>query len=199
MSHATLNQFKTSLGVNTTTNDAYFQEILNRASDLIDNQIIGRRVAEATYSEFVDGDGTRFLNLREGPIVSIASIALVTYTTDGTVTISDTLSAGDYFARGLRSDAWRLPGYVQTNGAWSWVEGDQNYQVTYDAGFTTGSIPDDIVNATIYAATWLKNKRTDAGTGSRDVGQGSRSFRAEPDLLEDLRSLLASYVDEGGS
>ena len=189
----TLDNYKESIDAQTTTNDSYFNNLLNRATSMIERTIVGRVLEEQQVVQYFNGSGDRILNLQDGPLVSVASVALVTYDSTGSIATTDAVNAGLYFGVGLRTRNWKLPGYLQTNGAWSWATGDQNYQVTYTIGYTTGSIPEELEMATIMAATFWWNKRKDAGTTSRDVGDGSIQFKTEKDLVSELHSMLEGY------
>jgi len=192
-----LTNFKESLDLQTTENDVYLANILERASDFIERVIVGRVLEEQELVQTYDGSGMNHLNLTDGPIVSVSSIALISYDASGAIVVDETVSPGDYIAVGLRDRAWKLPGYLQTNGGWSWLSGDQNYQITYTVGFTTGSIPGDLEQAAIMTATFYRNRRKDAGTTARNVGDGSITFRTEKELREELDSLLAGYKAVG--
>ena len=192
---STLANFKEAIGANTTANDSYFNNLLTRASALLSRSIVGRILEEVEVSEFYDGSGTRDLNLRQGPIVSVSSVAAVSYDSSGNPVIETTYAADEYIPVGLRANDWKLPGYLQSNGGWKWVTGDKNYQVTYTVGWTTGSIPGELEEACILAATFAWNQRKGAGLTSRDVGDGSVSFRTREELNKELKSMLAGYMD----
>lgn len=189
----TLANFRESIDAQTTANDTYYNNILNRATSLIERVIVGRVLEEQELVQFYDGSGANHLNLSDGPLVSVSSVALVSYDDSRSPTIEETVNPGDYFLVGERDRNWKLPGYLSANGGWNWIAGDQNYQVTYTVGFTTGSIPADLEHATILAATFFLNRRKDVATTSRDIGEGAISYRTEQDLMNDLHTMLMPY------
>jgi hypothetical protein len=199
---ATLADLRTRLEVSTsdTSSDSYFTSLLNRATAKVE-QIVGRRLTEKAWTEYVDGDGTRFLNLRQGPATSsTATVADVSYSSSGTASTAS-IASGQWFLRGQHADGWKLPCYVEAVD-WRWTAGQQNYQVSYTTGWSTSSTsssaPYDIQEAVLYAAVWMKNKRKDAATSSRDVGGGHLGgFKNETQLDDELRSMLAAYSPVG--
>jgi hypothetical protein len=94
---------------------------------------------------------------------------------------------------GWRSEGNKLPGHLVHFSFWQ--SGTRNYRVIYDGGFTTSDMPSDIEHAALHAALWQHNKRKDAGTHTRDIGDGGVRFRDEEELLEDLRGMLRPYID----
>jgi hypothetical protein len=204
MAITTETSLRQALGIGSTypteTPQAYLQALLERADDIV-KTVIGREIEEAQFVEYYDGDGTPFLNLRQGPVVgsSTLSVQSVAYDTDGNETLT-ALAAGNFFARGRAYEGWKLPSHLEMHGS-TWVTGQRNYKVTYRAGFGANgkAMPDDIVQAALHAAVWMKNKRQDAATTGREVGDakllGLQNLR---DLMNDLRALLAPYIPTGG-
>ena len=171
-----------------TSSDALYTNLIARASEKIES-ICGRNLVAATYTEYCDGGG-RDLNLHRGPINSVTSVHVVSYSTAGTETVTAE-NAGSYFKRGMTDDGWKLPGYIERHNT-SWTHGQRNYRVIYNAGFST--VPYDLEEACLHAAVWMWNKRKNAGSAARDVGSGSASFRPDSELDGDLRAMLAAYI-----
>jgi hypothetical protein len=170
-----------------TSLDEYFNAILPSVDALVDNAI-GRPIQYASYTEYYNGDGSRRLSLRNGPIQTLTGVYLLSYGTGGSESASALTENVDFFVGGKASENWRLPGWL--NSASEFAVGNRNYKVVYTAGYsdTTSGIPADIKQAALFAATWLWNKRHDAATMTRDVGDGGVSFRDEDELIRDLRT-----------
>lgn len=189
----TLANLKERLGISGTSTsapDAYLENLIDRASTIVERHV-GRELGSATYTEYYDGDGTRYMNLRHGPVTSVTSVSCITYDSDGNETAT-ALAVGDYFVRGDETD-WHLPGWLEQNGS-HWIPGQRNYKVVYVAGYTT--FPEDLEQCALHVCVWLKNKREDTATDSRDVGGGTiGGFQSWVDLKADLDAMLAPYLD----
>lgn len=184
-------------GASDTSSDSFFTACLERATGIIE-ACVGRKLTQSTWTEYLDGDGSSFLNLRQGPIESLGTVCEVTYAANGAESTS-AVAAGDYFVRGLASTGWRLPGHIQANG-WKWTTGIRNYQVTYTSGYsvssTSSSAPQDLQETCLHVAMWLRNKRADVANYTRDVGGGVLGgFRLDDDLYRELQYRLAPYID----
>lgn len=170
--------------------DSYLYRVIDRAGARCE-AIVGRELESATFTEYVDGCGTRSLELRRGPITSVTSVSYVEYSGTGIET-ARALAVGDYFFYGRVADGWKLPGRIESNGS-VFTQGQRNYKVVYVAGFAT--IPNDLEQAALYAAVTFINTRKDAATASRDVGSGALQFILPADSDEHLHRLLAPYRD----
>lgn len=188
MSLTTSANVKEKLGISGSGDDALIANDILRADALIDS-VLNRTIEQATFTEYYDGTGTKYLDLREGPISSVTSVSTITYDTAGNETAT-ALNAGDYFVHGDET-SWLLPGWLESNGS-VFCTGQRNYKVVYVAGFAT--VPSDIEAAALHCIIWWRNKRTDTASESHDAGQGLRSFRGEQELIEDLRRMLAPYM-----
>ena len=170
----------------------YLSSLLDRASAMVEN-VIGREVEQAAFTEYVNGRGTPYLNLRRGPIdvaVTPPVVSSVTYDSDRVESLT-TVAAGDYQVWGIDAN-WRLPGYLEA-ASWAWSTGNKNYKIVYTAGWAT--VPADIQEATLHTAVWMKNKRRDTATSDRSVGDASMGgFANLTDLVAELREMLAPYI-----
>lgn len=187
----TLANVKESLGYDSPANTNYDDLLTNliaRASVLIESRL-GRSVVQASYTEYADADGSEYLDLRQGPVISVSGLAYATHATAGITTTS--VDAGTYIVYGDEDD-WRLPGYLRSNGG-CFNKGRKNYEVKYSAGWAT--VPYDIEQLCIDVVTWLFNQRKDAGNDSRSVGDGSKSFRTRSELYDHIDAMLAPYKD----
>lgn len=171
--------------------DAYLENLIDRATDIIENQVVGRQLDSQAFTEYYDGTGTRTLFLRQGPTSTLTSVSTVEWSSAGVATAT-AMNAGDYFLRGTTTEGWKLPSRIESNSS-VWTRGQQNYKVVYTAGYST--IPEDIEEAALYACVFMKNTRKDAATGARTIGDGSMSFdRTIQDLIRDLKTMLHAYI-----
>jgi len=171
-----------------TNYDDLIDNLIARASVLIESRL-GRSVVQASYTEYVSADGSEFLNLRQGPVISVSGLAYATHETAGITT--DSVDAGTYIVYGDEDD-WRMPGFIRSNGG-CFNSGRKNYEVKYSAGWAT--VPYDIEALCIDVVTWFFNQRKDVGNDSRSVGDGSKSFRTRSELIEHIDGVLAPYRD----
>jgi hypothetical protein len=186
------------VSVSDTSSDAFFGSCLDRASAIIEAYVGHSLRDETTWTEYLDGDGSSFLNLRQGPVATFVSLSDVTYSSTGSA-IASTISAGDYFVRGTVSEGWKQPAFIES-AAGTFTSGRKNYQAVYTAGYavtsTASAAPADLQDTCLYVAVWLRNKRKDAAVSSRDVGGGSLGgFRTDAELYADLEHRLAPYMD----
>lgn len=170
-----------------TADDAFLTNLIARASVLIESRL-GRSVVQASYTEYVDGDGTEWLRLRQGPIISVTSVSSVDWT-GGTPSL-DALDAGAWIAIGDQTDDI-LPGRIRGNGT-AFAKGRQNWAVVYSAGFS--AVPYDIERLCIDTVIWWFTQRKDAGANARDIGSGSRAYRSHPELIEMIDAGIAPYM-----
>lgn len=178
---------KEALGYDSNTNyDDLLDNLIARASVMIESRL-GRSVVQASYTEYVDGDGSEYLNLRQGPVISVTGLAYATHDSSGITTTS--VDAGTYITYGNEAD-WLMGGFLRSNGG-CFNRGRKNYEVKYSAGWA--AVPYDIEQLAIDVVTWLFNQRKDAGNDSRTVGDGSKSFRTREELIAHIDAMLAPY------
>ena len=177
---------------NTTWDDllnSLISEISYKAQD-----ITGRVLTEATYTEYYDGTGTDTLYLRQGPLVSVSAVYSVSYGSDGAggrTEETSELDASNYVLDGLRSENWRGCGKIRLLGG-VWTEGVRNWKVTYTAGYDT--VPEGLVH---FATNWVVSAfltRECFGLVEKAIGDGSIT----PVPLESAESMfrlqLAPYT-----
>lgn len=206
MSIATLTNFKDRIEAgSSTTDDGFYQEILDRASAKI-TSILGREVESGvlgTVTEYHDGTGHQLLVLRNGPLVTVSQVNDVSYDSAGNESTSGLTANADYFLGHERSKSDKLPGYLIRNTS-SWIKGQRNYQIVYTAGWDSSTttapatMPQDLREACLHAAVWMWQKRKDAAKADREVGSSVASLRDERELDGDLRQMVMHYMSFGG-
>jgi len=199
--YSTLAELKNALaitGTPTESPDATLNQFLDRADGIIES-IVGRRMDDGSKTEKVFADGrSPYLNLRFGPYTAITGIDSVERDDAGSPTYTAEVR-GDWILHGEIADQqWFLPSYLEYRGG-SVPEGEYRVQGTAGWDFATGipftDYPPVISNASIFAATWIWNKRKDAATASRDIGTGSLGgFKDDEKLIGELRTMLAPFI-----
>lgn len=164
--------------------DTLLEALEERAVDFIQNETDRYFGADAEQTEYVVGDGSGKLYIRERP----ADITSVEYrTAPGEAWIAITEGA---------SDGWelRLPrsetdgGYLLRKGGSVWTS-DYEFRVIYDFGYTAGAEPGEIRQAVIDVVAFLYNERGREGLKSETIGDYSYSIMAE---ATGKRSILTS-------
>lgn len=132
----TLAVAKDYVGVTGTSEDTQITQLVNDAGAAMAAHC-NRLLEAAAITEYLDGDGTAMLFLRE-PADSITSIHL-----DGTRAwgASTLISSGDYIHHTGRDGTGRSVEYLDN----VWSLGQRNIKVVYDGGYA--AMPDDIERA----------------------------------------------------
>ena len=185
---STLSNLKERLGSDP-GEDAFLTNLLARATTSIETWL-GRGVIQATYTEYPDGNGTEWLSLRQGPLISVTSVATADWSSH-TVNTTSSLTDGTWLGYGDEDD-WKLPAKIRSNGG-AFTTGRKNYQVVYAAGWA--AVPYDIEQACLDVCVWMFNMRRSVAESSKDVGAGAQAFRQHNEMMEMLEQLLGHYKD----
>ena len=165
-----------------TADDAITQQHITDAS-FFANSYTGRILAQQTFTEYYDGDGSDILFLDNYPIASITTVHQDSNRVFGLDTLVD---SGDYFTY---SDNRKLVG----DGA-IWERDRQTIKVVYVAGYAIGSIPEDLVNAvTMLVDFWYKEY--DAHRfGVTSTGTDTNRITYEKNIPKEIKEMLNPYV-----
>ncbi len=187
---ASLAEFKLHIGSsNDTAGDALLTTFLDWATELIQSAT-GRVLTNATYVEYVDGNGWDEMPLVQGPVTAVSAVSEVTWST----TAVESLTAITDF-RIHNNSADKLHGrLLKLSGDWS--VGKHNYKVEYTAGYD--NMPNDLKYACLFAAQWIRGKRKDTSTRSRDIGSGAEMFRPDRVLIRELKPWISGYMVNPG-
>jgi len=153
-----------------TNRDAFLEKVSARAQSIIEGtSCCNRHFEDVAYAEYYNGDGTSLLFIKNYPIIDITGI-----------TIDDTaMNAEDLDDRDVLRWNDKTGGVYLMNGYFA--AGFQNVLVAYQAGYTAGNEPDQIVEAIIELAAIIY-KESDYGDGMLVKGSvslpqgGSQSF-----------------------
>lgn len=156
---------------------------------------IGCDLGKATHTnEYVSGDGSGLLMPLYWPITSVTSL-----TRAGSATEITVLKDGDTF------DGQNV--YLPAHGKWLemrggvWTEGDQNYLLTYVAGYDNPEDNPDLTDlqmAVAMLARLLINETTKLGYGSLTLGQMQvQQIIRDGKKYEFVKETLARYAMRG--
>ena len=173
---------------------------IGRHCNRIDATTGAQTLESAARDEKYDGCGESVLSLRNYPVSSITSIALVS--ADGT---STTLASTDYTAD-LSAGRLRWNGSSAYWSGWSeqtgapaygyrppgWPEGFQNIQVQYTAGYST--VPADLRGvATAMCVDLYMNRKKNSHLSASGIGDKSDTYRSAEDFITQYVATLAPY------
>jgi len=116
------------------------------------------RATETPYDSKYDGNGTKFLFLKNYPVASVATLLTTYYTEDGIADVS-TINTDDYRLYGEEG----ILELTKAPDVWGrFVEAPQSVWVYYHAGFTATEMPSDLKDAAceMIKLRWDRKKRT---------------------------------------
>jgi uncharacterized phiE125 gp8 family phage protein len=183
-----LTEAKQYLKVAVNTDDDLIQGLINACSTAIENYC--RRIfLNQSYSEFYDGNQTRYINLKNYPVSAITQVQV-----NGV-----TLDKSSYLVKNDTGVLTRVGPYpngftgVSTSRFNTiWNRGDYNIKVDYTAGYTT--IPDDVELACkMFVASIYK---ADVANFSTTFNEGF-VFKADAIPVQ-VKLMLQPYVDTSG-
>ena len=177
----TIAEVKVLTGV-AAVDDAITQELITKAS-VFANNYTGRILAQQTFTETYDGDGSGILFLNNYPISSVTTVHQDSDRVFGVDTLVD---SGDYLTY---ADNRKLVS-IGTR----WFKDIQTIKVVYVAGFVIGSIPEDLVNAvTMLVDFW--GKEYDAHRfGVTSTGTDTNRITYEKNIPVEIKEMLNPYV-----
>ena len=192
----TLDRLKRRIGKVETDVDVLLGEIISEISSDVEMRC-GRSFGEQAYTHYMSGDGTARLVLPQGPLVSVASVDLVTYSDVGGVR-TETLTAVlppvyvELGARSLNSDG---PGVLQRLGS-TWPWGLRNVKIGFTAGYS--SLPEQLVGQATTACAAVFFSREAAGLRSKTEGEYSVDVLTPAQLDAALDRMAAPYRYDWG-
>lgn len=159
MALTTTTKVQTLLGVRAGQQLARW-DALRVASEAVVEQYCKRKFESASYTEYLDGAGRRFLPLRRRPVTALTTVSLASRGTYGQGAVLNpyvALTDGVDYALHLKATStgdtgivvklngvWpEHPGYAKVNTlSWEREPGLGNVKVEYTAGFAT--VPEDV-------------------------------------------------------
>lgn len=182
-----LANLKEYLGITDNSKDNLLENIINRATDMIENYCDGRRFVSTLYTnEEYDGTGTFFINARNFPITALNAYER----NQGNVGDTDWESLQSDFVKFI--DGGQGPG--QFYYKMGFIRGVRNYRFTYTAGYTT--VPYDLEEACLELCVYIYKDKQSKGLKSETLGEYSytkESFTGNPIENLGLDLVLEKY------
>lgn len=177
--------------------DALIDLLVSEVSD--EYQVrLGRTFSEASYTQYLDGSGTRSLLLGVGPLVSFTSLESVEYTDNGAGGVTETrtlVARHTYVLAGLRSQPrFTGLGRIDLVADSIFTPGPKRYRAVYTAGFD--SIPEGIVGLSTTGVVSRLFTRETGHLLSQALGDGTTSFLRPQQMREAEDSVLRLYMLE---
>lgn len=173
---------KNYMGIDTPIYDEKLTMIVNAMTDYIESRC-GRRFKSTAYIEYVNGDDSDALQMKQYPITAIASVE-ENSNTDNTGNWA-TLSSTEYFNIGTDLDAGIIRKTCKT------FKGTANYRVTYTAGYIT--LPSDLKYACYMLASEAFNRSRSAGVKSESLGDHSITFESISMENDNVEKIIQKY------
>lgn len=153
--------------------EALLTRLLVQVGAFIEGKV-ARAFAAADYTETYDGNGSSYMALRQGPIVSISSLSI----DDVPMTASSRTAYGYAFKDSA----------VLLTGGLKFSRGLQNVDVSYRAGYET--IPADVELAVIEGAALVYKRRGHLDMSSQAMAGSTTSY-----LLEAMPESVAAVIN----
>ena len=161
-----------------TSKDTLLDNLINRATYLIESYCNNRRFASTVYtSQEYDGTGTYYINLRHFPVTALSA----QQRNHGTIGSADWNDLESDFVKLI--DNGEGPGQVFYQPGF--FKGVRNYRFSYTAGYTT--IPYDLEQACLELCSYMYNDRKAKGMKSETLGEYSYTKETKTgNMFEDL-------------
>ena len=184
-----------------TDKDALISTLITEVTDAIQSELRGRKIVEATYTEYPPGTGTEVLFLAQGPLVSVTSINSVVYSDAGSGARQEDLTVLDpflYVLDNLRTEHSLGRGIIRRVDSGTFDRDHaRRWKVVYVAGWST--IPSAITHL---ATTWVTHEyqnREARWNASRVIDDGQISLLSPAQLAREKDLALSPFVDLSGA
>ncbi len=186
MALASLWDVKQHIGIASTNtdNDAVLSALLDASSAAMETWV-GRKFAQATYTEDYNGEERNSLNLKHWPVISVTSLH---DDPDRDFNSGTLIDAADYYVD-LESGLIEL--VIDDSDDSYFTAATRNVRVVYVAGYAT--IPDDVIRACVLWTAALYANRTHIGLMSESIGGYSYTRAKFDDAPEEAQALLKKY------
>lgn len=200
-------RLKTFLGISSSDDDSLLDQIINSVSDFVE-MYCDRRFKKTDYSDEVyDGNGSKYLILKQYPVVSGETFTLERRDSFDNQDSWSTIDSEYYFVK----ESAGMVIYVaslNTEGAY-FVKSPQHYRVSYTAGYdfdnTGGNTLSDAGIGDLEYAVWklcakIYNQRKSSGNIKQEkIGDYSVAYESELMVDQELRNILLSYKRDYGN
>lgn len=161
------------------TRDRILERFINSTSLLVSHYCNRKFIAD-TYSEFYKGLGHPKLILNNYPINKITSVKVNSASL--TAGIDYVTADSTYLEQGLlvRESGWNWYGY-ETGLVKELTAPVDNIEVTYSAGYTLATLPQDIENVVLELIMSMNLSVSSQSTGLKSMSQGALSYSWKDD------------------
>lgn len=171
----TVSDVKAFLSLTVATDDALLTSLIQAASNAMET-VMNRAVAQAPYTDLVDGNGKSALMLSNRPVISVTSVTIG----------AEVIPA---------STGWGVTGFTQDENVVIlrnrvFTRGLRNVVVVYQAGWAT--TPDDIKQACIETVALKYRQKEYAGYRSKSLAGETVTFDKQ-DFPDSVERILNNY------
>ena len=171
-------------GSNSPSAETILARLITAASRMVANYCGRSTFSASSYTDTYDGSGREFMLLRQWPVISVESIALLECGAPAVITDSTQFALEAPIPSGSNQRLTLL-------GFQRFPRGRGNVQVTYTAGYA--SVPFDVAQATIeLVGEAYKRKERIGQTSVAMPNQSTVSF-SQADMNASIKSMLQSY------
>ena len=177
---ATLDQVKTYIGNSAdASDDALLQRLIAAASSAIE-RACDRTLAQTLYVEHRNGNGGTALSLRNFPVTSVTAVSI------------NGLSLPE--ATTWDSSGWALeaPNRLRLLGGRLFTTGLLNVRVTYTAGYSSFTMPPDIVQACCLMTSLAYKERDRLGLDSKTINGETVNFTSD-EMPPSVQAVVAEH------
>ena len=177
----TVANVKEFLEISESTYDSLFESLINQLSTFIENQTNQKLAQQAIANEVYDG-GDEYLVLKSSPVSDVSSVQY---------------NAGDQATPNWVDYSENSYCIKESSGMIVFFGGSicgcQNLRVTYNAGYASGELPDDLVMLANKLVSRLFDRRKSQGKTSESIEGASINWMSNFDEFD--KAILANYRD----
>ncbi len=148
----------------TAFNQLFLEELINSSSDFAES-FCRRKFTSQAHVEYRDGNGRLDLFVREFPITVFTSLILFDFYTQTDIYTYDEHTDYEVY---LDQAKIYMPG--------GFAQGHKNFKVSYTAGYTSATMPEDLKHAVKEICKLLYFKRDKQGVASERIGRYAISY-----------------------
>ena len=175
--------------IGTTDLDTEIERIADSASEFIEVET-GWKFVSRELDETYNGDGSRLLRLRNGPLPSTGTITLLTILRDEDDVSPDTIASTAYH---VDTELRILRLKTHKDAVDPFTRGFQNVNVKYNVGFgaqDAATLPADIVRAGLDLCKYMWTEYTSGAIAASQISIGPGNVFLKPDLPLSVKQVI---------
>lgn len=177
--------------IGSTSKDAEIDRVADSVSEFLENET-GWKFVTRELVETYNGDGTRLLRLRNGPLIDPGAgiVTLLTILRDEDDLAPETIPSTAYHID-LERRLLRLK--THKDAVDPFTRGFQNVQVTYNVGFgaqDAATLPADIVRAGLDLCKYIWTEYTSGAIAASQISIGPGNVFLKPDLPLSVKQVI---------